>query len=107
MTNLRRENIQQPMEAKESSSSLGQSSILWVSDPKEINRLQHIAVEQTRLHIPVLFGLDVIHGYHTIFPSPIAMASSWDTKMVEEVQAVAAAGVPCAAGNSMDVWADG
>jgi beta-glucosidase len=68
----------------------GAGSILWVSDPKEINRLQHVAVEQTRLHIPVLFGLDVIHGYHTIFPAPIAMASSWDTKLVEDVQSVAA-----------------
>jgi beta-glucosidase len=68
----------------------GAGSVLWVSDPKEINRLQHVAVEQSRLHIPVLFGLDVIHGYHTIFPAPIAMASSWDTKMVEEAQAVAA-----------------
>jgi beta-glucosidase len=68
----------------------GAGSVLWVSEPKEINRLQHVAVEQSRLHIPVLFGLDVIHGYHTIFPAPIAMASSWDTKMVEEAQAVAA-----------------
>jgi beta-glucosidase len=69
---------------------VGAGSVLWVSDPKEINRLQHVAVEQSRLHIPVLFGLDVIHGYHTIFPAPIAMASSWDTKMVEDAQAVAA-----------------
>jgi beta-glucosidase len=69
---------------------LGAGSMLWVSDPKEINRLQHVAVEQSRLHIPVLFGLDVIHGYHTIFPAPIAMASSWDPKMVEEAQTVAA-----------------
>jgi len=69
---------------------LGAGSMLWVSDPKEINRLQHVAVEQSRLHIPVLFGLDVIHGYHTIFPAPIAMASSWDTQMVEEAQTVAA-----------------
>jgi len=68
----------------------GAGSILWVSNPKEINRLQHVAMEQTRLHIPVLFGLDVIHGYHTIFPAPIAMASSWDPKMVEEAQTVAA-----------------
>ena len=42
------------------------------------------------MHIPILFGLDVIHGYHTIFPAPIAMASSWDPKMVEGAQAVAA-----------------
>lgn len=83
-----KENVPQPMEEVLKKFSAG--SILWVSDPKEINRLQHVAVEQSRLHIPVLFGLDVIHGYHTIFPSPLAMASSWDTKMVEEAQAVAA-----------------
>ena len=68
----------------------GAGSILWISDPKEINRLQHVAVEQTRFHIPVLFGLDVVSGYHTIFPVPIAMASSWDTKLVEQAQSVAA-----------------
>ncbi len=68
----------------------GAGSVLWVSDPHEINRWQHIAVDQSRLHIPVLFGLDVIHGYHTIFPSPIAMASSWDPQMIEGAQTVAA-----------------
>ena len=69
---------------------LGAGSMLWVSDPKEINRIQHLAVEQSRLHIPILFGLDVIHGYSTIFPAPIAMASSWDPKIVEQAQTVAA-----------------
>ena len=68
----------------------GAGSVLWVSDPKEINRWQHIAVDETRLHIPILFGLDVIHGYHTIFPSPIAMASSWDPNTVEAAQTIAA-----------------
>ena len=68
----------------------GAGSVLWVSEPKEINRWQHIAVDESRLHIPVLFGLDVIHGYHTIFPSPIAMASSWDPKLVESAQTIAA-----------------
>jgi beta-glucosidase len=82
------ENVGKPME--EVLKQFGAGSILWISDPKEINRLQHVAVEQTRLHIPVLFGLDVIHGYHTIFPAPIAMASSWDPKMVEQAQSVAA-----------------
>ncbi|MFZ1010352.1 MAG: beta-glucosidase BglX [Candidatus Sulfotelmatobacter sp.] len=104
-----KENIQQPMEAV--LKQFGAGSILWVSDPKEINRLQHVAVEQTRLHIPVLFGLDIIHGYHTIFPSPIAMASSWDTKMVEEVQAVAAkearaAGIQWTFGPMVDIARD-
>lgn len=69
---------------------VGAGSVLWVKDPKEINRLQHVAIEQSRLHIPVLFGLDVIHGYHTIFPAPIAMASSWDPDLAETAQAVAA-----------------
>jgi beta-glucosidase len=68
----------------------GAGSVLWVSDPKEINRWQHIAVDESRLHIPIIFGLDVIHGYHTIFPAPIAMASSWDPKMIEAAQTVAA-----------------
>jgi beta-glucosidase len=68
----------------------GAGSMLWVSDPKEIDRFQHIAVEKSRLHIPILFGLDVIHGYHTIFPSPIGTASSWDPTMVEQAQTIAA-----------------
>jgi beta-glucosidase len=68
----------------------GAGSVLWVSDPKQINRIQHIAVDESPRHIPILFGLDVIHGYHTIFPAPIAMASSWDPKLVESAQTVAA-----------------
>ncbi len=56
-------------------------SILWQIDVKEINHFQHVAVEQSRLHIPLLVGFDVIHGYRTIFPVPLAMASSWDPKV--------------------------
>ena len=104
-----KENVSEPM--GEVLKQKGAGSILWVSDPKEINRLQHVAVEQTRLHIPVLFGLDVIHGYHTIFPAPIAMASSWDTKMVEEVQSIAAnearaAGIQWTFGPMVDIARD-
>jgi beta-glucosidase len=66
-------------------------AILWLADPKEINRKQHLAVEKSRLHIPLLFGLDVIHGYRTIFPAPLGMASSWDPAVEEQAQAVAAA----------------
>jgi len=68
----------------------GAGSVLWVSEPKEMNRWQHMAVDESRLHIPILFGLDVIHGYYTIFPSPIAMASSWDPSLVESAQTIAA-----------------
>jgi beta-glucosidase len=56
----------------------------------EINRLQHIAVEKSRLHIPILFGFDVIHGYRTVFPVPLAMASSWDPSVEEQAQHLAA-----------------
>ncbi len=66
-------------------------SLLFVADPVEINRLQRIAVEETRLKIPVLFGYDVIHGLRTILPVPIAMAATWDADVVERGQAVAAA----------------
>jgi beta-glucosidase len=66
-------------------------ALLMVTDPKETNRLQAIAVEKSRLKIPLLFGFDVLHGLHTIFPVPLAMAASWDPKMVEDIQTVAAA----------------
>ena len=65
-------------------------SILWLIDVKEINRLQHIAMEKSRLHIPIIFAFDVIHGYRTVFPVPLAMASSWDPKVEETVQRWAA-----------------
>jgi beta-glucosidase len=64
-------------------------SILWLTDVKEINRLQHLAVEKSRLHIPLIVGFDVIHGYRTVFPVPLAMASSWDPSVEEQAQRVA------------------
>lgn len=65
-------------------------SILWLNDVKEINRLQHLAIDKSRLHIPIIFGFDVIHGYRTVFPVPLAMASSWDPSVEEEAQHLAA-----------------
>jgi beta-glucosidase len=65
-------------------------SLLFVTDPAEINRLQHLAVEKTRLHIPLIFGFDVIHGFRTIFPVPIAMAASWDPAAAVKAQTIAA-----------------
>ncbi len=62
---------------------------LWLIDVKEINRLQHIAVDKSRLHIPILFGFDVIHGYRTVFPVPLGMASSWDPSVEEQAQRLA------------------
>lgn len=65
-------------------------SLLFVTDPAIINRFQKVAVEQSRLKIPLLFGFDVIHGFRTVFPVPLAMASSWDPALVERAQTVAA-----------------
>src|SRR5215510_4595112 len=61
-----------------------------VTTAREINAYQHIAVEQSRLHIPLLFGLDVIHGFRTEFPVPLGLASSWDPDLVEKASRVAA-----------------
>ncbi len=65
-------------------------SLIFVTDPALINRFQKVAVEQSRLKIPLLFGFDVIHGFRTVFPVPLAMASSWDPALVERAQTVAA-----------------
>ncbi|HEY2040390.1 MAG TPA: glycoside hydrolase family 3 N-terminal domain-containing protein, partial [Edaphobacter sp.] len=65
-------------------------SLLFVRDPKEINRLQHLAMEKSRLHIPLLFGFDVVHGYRTVYPVPLALAASWDPATAEKAQRMAA-----------------
>jgi beta-glucosidase len=65
-------------------------SLLFLTDPKEINRLQKIAMTEQRLHIPILFGFDIIHGFDTEFPVPLAMAASWDPEMAEQAQGIAA-----------------
>src|SRR5256886_8531867 len=53
-------------------------------------RVQRLAVEQSRLKVPLIFGYDVIHGYRTTFPIPLAEASSWDPEAVESAARVAA-----------------
>ena len=53
-------------------------------------KLQKIAVEETRLGIPLIFGYDVIHGYKTIFPIPLGESSSWDLKLIEKTARIAA-----------------
>src|SRR6266571_2444652 len=66
-------------------------STLNVRGAPRTNELQRIAVEESRLKIPLLFGFDVIHGYRTIFPVPLAEASSWDPAVAETSASVAAA----------------
>jgi beta-glucosidase len=60
-------------------------SMLNVVGANPTNHYQHIAMEKARLHIPILFGLDVIHGHHTTFPIPLAIAASWDPEAAETV----------------------
>ncbi len=54
------------------------------------NKLQHIAVEQSRLGIPLIFGHDVIHGFRTVFPIPLAQACAWEPELFERTQTIAA-----------------
>src|SRR4051812_29776955 len=56
----------------------GVGGVFSLVDPAKINHLQHVAVDQSRLHIPILFAYDTIHGYRTIFPVPLGTASSFD-----------------------------
>src|SRR4029077_1635651 len=65
-------------------------SLLFVTDPAEVNRLQRLAVEGDRLGSGVLFGFDVLHGLRRPLPVPIALAASWDPGIIEQGQAVAA-----------------
>ena len=72
----------------EASSFLGSGA--FIEMPTMRNRLQHIAVEQSRLGIPLIFGHDVIHGFRTIFPVPLAEACAWEPDLFERTQTIAA-----------------
>jgi beta-glucosidase len=65
-------------------------SLFNLEDARAANKYQHIAVEKSRLHIPLLNGLDVIHGYRTEFPVPLGLASTWDPEIVEKAARIAA-----------------
>ncbi|MDL2408858.1 beta-glucosidase BglX [Rhizobium calliandrae] len=64
-------------------------SLFNVSGP-DVNRYQRIAMGQSRLKIPLIFGLDVIHGYRTIFPIPLALSATWDPAFIEKSATIAA-----------------
>ena len=66
------------------------SVIYFDADPQLRNGLQKKAMEESRLGIPVLFGYDVIHGFRTVYPIPLAQACSWNPALVEQSSAVAA-----------------
>lgn len=66
------------------------SFLLGVNSPGRADTLQRIAIEESRLGIPLLFANDIIHGYTTIFPIPLAEASSWNPELVKEAASIAA-----------------
>jgi len=65
-------------------------SLLNVTDPEMVNEIQRIAVEESRMHIPVLMSRDVIHGYKTIFPIPLGQAATFNPEIVEQGARIAA-----------------
>ncbi|MEY4011079.1 MAG: hypothetical protein RIT22_203 [Bacteroidota bacterium] len=61
-----------------------------IKSVRKIKEVQKIAVEKSRLKIPLLFGMDVIHGYETTFPIPLGMSCTWDMKLIERSAQIAA-----------------
>ena len=65
-------------------------SFLGITDVILRNKLQKIAVEESRLGIPLIFGFDTIHGHKTVFPIPLGQAASWNPKLAEEAAVISA-----------------
>ena len=65
-------------------------TMLNVVGAERTNAFQHAAVEKSRLHIPLLFGADILHGYRTVYPIPLGLAATWDPKMVAAVSHISA-----------------
>jgi beta-glucosidase len=65
-------------------------SLLTLTDVKQINHFQRIAVQESRVGIPLIVGNDVIHGYRTIFPIPLAGSCTWDPALIERASRIAA-----------------
>ncbi|WP_332028279.1 glycoside hydrolase family 3 N-terminal domain-containing protein, partial [Kaistella sp.] len=61
-----------------------------IKGAEKIRAVQKVAVEKSRLKIPLIFGMDVIHGYETNFPIPLGLAASWDMNLIQQSARVAA-----------------
>ncbi|WP_153798264.1 beta-glucosidase BglX [Foetidibacter luteolus] len=64
--------------------------LFGITGPDKIRKIQDIAVKNSRLHIPIIFGLDVIHGHRTIFPIPLGLSTCWDMNLIERSARIAA-----------------
>jgi beta-glucosidase len=64
--------------------------LFGITGPDKVRQAQDIAVKNSRLHIPLIFGLDVIHGHRTMFPIPLGLSCTWDTVLIEKAARIAA-----------------
>lgn len=64
--------------------------LFGITSPEKVRKVQDLAVKNSRLHIPMIFGLDVIHGHKTIFPIPLGLSASWDLGLIEQSARIAA-----------------
>ncbi len=80
--------VSQNVEANIKSGKVG--GLFGIYDPALVRKPQELAVKNSRLHIPLLFGLDVIHGHKTSFPIPLAISTSWDLERIEKSARIAA-----------------
>ena len=64
--------------------------LFGIYGPEKVRKAQDLAVKNSRLHIPLIFGLDVIHGHKTIFPIPLGLSASWDLGLIEKSARIAA-----------------
>ncbi len=76
------------VETKIKSGAIG--GVFSMTSPQRIRAAQDLAVKHSRLGIPLIFGMDVIHGYKTMFPIPIGLASSWDMNLIRQTAQIAA-----------------
>ncbi len=80
--------VNKDVEAKIKKGDIGGIFGVWGTD--YIGKAQELAVKNSRLHIPLIFGLDVIHGHRTIFPIPLGMSATWDMGLIERSAKIAA-----------------
>ncbi len=76
------------VEAKIKAGQIG--GIFSMSSPAKIRKAQELAVQHSRLKIPIIFGMDVIHGYKTVFPIPLGLAATWDMPLIQQTARVSA-----------------
>lgn len=80
--------VSQGVEANLRKGAIGGIFGIW--GPEKIRQAQELAVKNSRLHIPLIFGLDVIHGHKTMFPIPLGLSCTWDTTLIERSARIAA-----------------